>query len=40
MIKIDNYHEPLEIEFVVDTDDLVEYNQEMHEFNFKKANFD
>lgn len=39
MIKIDRYHEPLEIEFTLDTDDVVEFNSDDHEFNFKKADF-
>lgn len=40
MVKIDPYHDPVEIQFTVDTDDVVEFNHDEHEFNFRKANFD
>lgn len=39
MVKVDGYHGPLEVEFTVDTDDVVELNPAEHEFNFRKAGF-
>lgn len=39
LIKIDNYHEPVEIDFTVGRDDVVVFNPDEHEFNFKKARY-
>lgn len=40
MVKIDSFHDPIEIEFTVETDDVIEYNPIEHEFNFRKARYD
>jgi len=40
LVKIDNYHEPIDIEFLVEMDDVIEFNPDEHEFNFKKAEYD
>lgn len=40
MVAIDQFHEPLEIELIVETDEAIEFNPEEHVFNFRKADFD
>lgn len=40
MVKIDNYHIPIDIEFSVGRDDVINFNPEEHEFNFKKERYD
>lgn len=40
MVKVDKFHDPIEIEFSVEVDNVTEYKPEEHEFNFRKAKFD
>lgn len=40
MIKIEKFHEPIEIEFTVGRDEVVSYVPDEHEFNFRKAKYD
>lgn len=40
MVRIDKYHEPIEIEFIVESDVVINFNPDEHEFNFRKAKFD
>lgn len=40
LVRVDSFHDPIEIEFEVETDDVVDYNPDEHEYNFRKAKFD
>lgn len=36
MVRVDEYHEPIEIEFNIVTDNAVDFNPNEHEYNSKK----